>query len=53
VTDPEHKRRIVGDEFIRVFAEQAHVLRAQGGPIAFLAQGTLYPDVIASTSTTL
>jgi GMP synthase (glutamine-hydrolysing) len=50
VTDPEQKRRIVGDEFIRVFAEQAHELRARGGPIAFLAQGTLYPDVIESTS---
>src|SRR5437763_5894703 len=50
VTDPEHKRRIVGDEFIRVFAEQAHELRARGGPIEFLAQGTLYPDVIESTS---
>jgi GMP synthase (glutamine-hydrolysing) len=50
VTDPEQKRRIVGDEFIRVFAEQAHELRARGGPIEFLAQGTLYPDVIESTS---
>ena len=50
VIDPEEKRRIVGDEFIRVFAEQAHCLREQGGPIEFLAQGTLYPDVIESTS---
>jgi GMP synthase (glutamine-hydrolysing) len=50
VTDPEQKRRIVGDEFIRVFAEQAQELRARGGPIEFLAQGTLYPDVIESTS---
>ena len=50
ITDPEQKRRIVGDEFIRVFAEQAHELREQGGPIEFLAQGTLYPDVIESTS---
>ena len=50
VVDPEEKRRIVGDEFIRVFAEQAQTLRARGGEIAFLAQGTLYPDVIESTS---
>jgi GMP synthase (glutamine-hydrolysing) len=46
VTDPEHKRQIVGDEFIRVFAEEA----AQLGQIDFLAQGTLYPDVIESTA---
>ena len=46
VTDPEEKRHIVGDEFIRVFAEQARSL----GHIDFLAQGTLYPDVIESTS---
>jgi GMP synthase (glutamine-hydrolysing) len=50
VTDPEEKRRIVGDEFIRVFAQQAGLLSAQGGPIEYLAQGTLYPDVIESTS---
>jgi GMP synthase (glutamine-hydrolysing) len=50
VTEPEEKRRIVGDEFIRIFAEQAHLLRERGGPIEFLAQGTLYPDVIESTS---
>jgi len=50
VEDPEEKRRIVGDEFIRVFAEQAYQLRTQGGEIRFLAQGTLYPDVIESTS---
>jgi GMP synthase (glutamine-hydrolysing) len=46
VTDPEQKRRIVGDEFIRVFAEEAERL----GRIDYLAQGTLYPDVIESTS---
>jgi GMP synthase (glutamine-hydrolysing) len=46
VTDPEEKRRIVGDEFIRVFAREARRL----GHIDYLAQGTLYPDVIESTS---
>jgi GMP synthase (glutamine-hydrolysing) len=46
VTEPEEKRRIVGDEFIRVFAREAR----QFGHIDYLAQGTLYPDVIESTS---
>jgi GMP synthase (glutamine-hydrolysing) len=44
VTDPEDKRGIIGDEFIRVFEEEA----SQLGPIDFLVQGTLYPDVIES-----
>ena len=44
VADPEEKRRIIGDEFIRVFEEEAASL----GPIEFLVQGTLYPDVIES-----
>ncbi len=50
VEDPEAKRRIIGEEFVRVFEEQARALEASGGPIAHLAQGTLYPDVIESTS---
>ncbi len=49
VTDPERKRRIIGEEFVRVFEAEAEKLRAQG-PYEFLAQGTLYPDVIESTS---
>jgi GMP synthase (glutamine-hydrolysing) len=50
VIDPEQKRKIIGEEFIRVFEEEALRLAEQGEPIAFLAQGTLYPDVIESAS---
>ena len=46
VTDPEHKRRIIGHQFIEVFEEQARTL----GDVKFLVQGTLYPDVIESVS---
>ncbi len=46
VEDPEQKRKIIGEEFIRVFESQAREL---GNP-TFLVQGTLYPDVIESTS---
>lgn len=46
VTDPERKRKLIGNEFIRVFEEEAMKIRNVG----FLAQGTLYPDVIESTS---
>jgi GMP synthase (glutamine-hydrolysing) len=49
VIDPEEKRRIIGDEFIRVFEEQAARITT-AGPIDFLTQGTLYPDVIESTA---
>ncbi len=44
VTDPERKRRIIGEEFIRVFEEEA----ARIGHVHVLAQGTIYPDVIES-----
>lgn len=44
VVEPERKRKIIGEEFIRVFDEQA----AQIGAVDFLTQGTLYPDVIES-----
>jgi GMP synthase (glutamine-hydrolysing) len=46
VTDPEEKRKLIGAEFIAVFQEESERL----GAIPFLAQGTLYPDVIESTS---
>jgi GMP synthase (glutamine-hydrolysing) len=46
VTDPEQKRKIIGEEFIRVFEEEANRI----GRVDFLAQGTLYPDVIESVS---
>ena len=47
VTDPEVKRKRIGHEFIRVFEEQSKAL----GPFDYLAQGTLYPDVIESADT--
>ena len=47
VTDPEEKRKIIGAEFIRVFEEESRRL----GPFDYLAQGTLYPDVIESAGT--
>ncbi len=46
VTDPEQKRKIIGEDFIRVFTEKAKKIKN----IDFLAQGTLYPDVIESHS---
>ena len=49
VIDPEEKRRIIGDEFIRVFEEEAGRI-STNAPIDFLTQGTLYPDVIESTA---
>jgi GMP synthase (glutamine-hydrolysing) len=52
VTDPERKRKLIGARFIRVFEAEAARLAAEWGAAtpAFLAQGTLYPDVIESAS---
>ena len=47
VTDPERKRKIIGNEFIRVFEKEA---RDIGPSVKYLVQGTLYPDVIESVS---
>jgi len=46
LADPEEKRKVIGEEFIKVFSEEAQKM----GKIDFLAQGTLYPDVIESLS---
>ena len=48
ISDPEQKRKIIGREFIEVFYSEAAKLQAEHGTIKFLAQGTLYPDVIES-----
>jgi len=55
IVDPEQKRKIIGNEFIRVFEDAIVDLATDGSPITdhefrFLAQGTLYPDVIESIS---
>jgi GMP synthase (glutamine-hydrolysing) len=49
VTDPEEKRKLIGAEFIRVFEQESKRL----GPFDYLAQGTLYPDVIESAGTNI
>ena len=46
VTEPEQKRKIIGEEFIRVFEQEAKKI----GSVEYLAQGTIYPDVIESGS---
>jgi len=46
ITDPEEKRKIIGDEFVKIFEEEA----AKVKKVKYLAQGTLYPDVIESIS---
>ncbi len=46
VTEPERKRQIIGEEFMRVFFAEAQ--KAEDGKVKFLAQGTIYPDIIES-----
>ena len=48
VTDPEQKRKIIGTEFWKVFFEEAQKLAEGGRPVQYLAQGTIYPDIIES-----
>jgi len=50
VTDPEKKRKIIGNEFIEVFDGEAHRIERLVGKVEWLVQGTLYPDVIESRS---
>ncbi|MGA9957506.1 MAG: glutamine-hydrolyzing GMP synthase, partial [Acidobacteriaceae bacterium] len=50
VTDPETKRKIIGNEFIMVFDQEAHRIAQKTGSVEWLVQGTLYPDVIESSS---
>jgi GMP synthase (glutamine-hydrolysing) len=50
VTDPEGKRKIIGTEFIAVFDDEAARIAEETGGVEWLVQGTLYPDVIESSS---
>jgi GMP synthase (glutamine-hydrolysing) len=50
VTEPEKKRKIIGNEFIAVFDQEAHRIEKTEGNVQWLVQGTLYPDVIESRS---
>jgi GMP synthase (glutamine-hydrolysing) len=50
VTDPEVKRKRIGAEFIAVFEDEAHRIEQRTGRVEWLVQGTLYPDVIESSS---
>lgn len=52
VTEPEKKRKIIGEEFIRVFEEEKKKLKGEFGHIDYLVQGTIYPDVIESGTAT-
>lgn len=52
VTEPEKKRKIIGEEFIRVFEEEKQKLKKKFGHIDYLVQGTIYPDVIESGTST-
>ena len=50
VSDPEKKRKIIGNEFIKVFEREARRIEKEQGKVNWLVQGTLYPDVIESRS---
>jgi GMP synthase (glutamine-hydrolysing) len=50
VSDPETKRKIIGNEFIAVFEDEARRIEKEEGCVDYLVQGTLYPDVIESRS---
>ncbi|HZD49235.1 MAG TPA: glutamine-hydrolyzing GMP synthase, partial [Silvibacterium sp.] len=50
ITDPETKRKIIGNEFIAVFDDEARRIAKESGEVDWLVQGTLYPDVIESSS---
>ncbi len=50
VADPEQKRQIIGEKFVRTFEAEARKLSRQASPCRFLAQGTIYPDVIESAA---
>jgi len=50
VSDPEKKRKIIGNEFIKVFEREARQIEKAQGKVKWLVQGTLYPDVIESRS---
>jgi GMP synthase (glutamine-hydrolysing) len=50
ITDPEAKRKIIGNEFISVFEQEALGIEREEGKVEWLVQGTLYPDVIESRS---
>ena len=50
ISDPEKKRKIIGNEFIAVFDDEAHRIEKEEGSVDYLVQGTLYPDVIESRS---
>jgi GMP synthase (glutamine-hydrolysing) len=50
VSDPEKKLKIIGNEFIEVFDDEAHRIEKEEGHVEWLVQGTLYPDVIESVS---
>ncbi len=52
VADPEAKRKIIGGLFVEIFDEESAKLSATGGHVKWLAQGTIYPDVIESAGST-